>query len=167
MKAVSNLVTAALLIIITLAIATIISGWVLTFSHQRAGAIENQTEKKLNCVYASMYIYNASYQGNCNCSAGEHNLTITIKNNGNINLDFSKAYIVTATGDSYVFTFDRTTVEVGEIKSFINKTLQGDPSYNCTPFNETSKIDHIEITSLTCPFTDKLDGEDLIMDVCG
>ena len=165
MKGVSNIVTAVILVLATIAIATIVSGWALSLTQRRSDVIENQTEQKLNCVYASMYIYNASYQGNCNCSSGVHNLSITIRNTGGLGMNFNKAYIATTTGDTYEFDFNSTTVDVGSIATLVNSTTSG-ASYDCTPFNETSKIAHIKITSLTCPYTDELDGSDVVMDKC-
>ena len=52
-KAMSPLLGAPLLILLTVSVAILISGWSLDFFKEQSGSIQNKTHEELTCEYAT------------------------------------------------------------------------------------------------------------------
>ena len=167
-KGISVLVAAVFMMLITVVASLIVAGWISTMSSDRSNTLKNQTSTKLNCVYASLYIENATYQGNCDCSAGDHNLTVWIKNNGNVQISVDRIAIQNNTGELFTFNLNETkTLSVGTLLNLTNITKSGDAVYDCTGFNETSKIAKVVVSTMNCPDArDTLDGSSVLLQTC-
>jgi len=86
MKGVSPLVASVLLIAFTIAVASLFSGWITSFTKVTTEEVQEQSEKKLTCSYGGIALDNVKY----NKTAG--NMSGTIENTdlitlGNINFE--------------------------------------------------------------------------------
>jgi flagellin-like protein len=148
MKGVSPLIAAVMLIVITVAASILISGWLSTTTTAEAEKIRNQTNVQLQCQYADIYIKNATYDCDLNCTEGtQHSLTVTVVNSGKKTVTFDTAYVRNTTGVVTALVFNETkTLNVADALTVSNSTRA-----TCSGINNT--IESITINSITCPST--------------
>ncbi len=162
-KGVEPIVAAVILVLITVAAWSVVSGWIKITAREQAENIENRTEQKLRCAYADLYI--DSVQVNCsrNCTAGNHTVLVWIKNSGEVKLEINSISIVNKSGELFNFGINETSIfNVGDLLNLTNSS-----DISCTGFNATSKIEEIIVTSRNCPDTyDSFDGNDVTFIEC-
>lgn len=163
MKGVSPLIAAVLLVMITVAVSLLLSGWLSSTSSDEASRIKNQTITQLQCQYADIYIKNATYDCGGNCTTGtQHTLTVTIVNSGKKSLTFDTLYIRNTTGIVTLLALNETkTIKVSDALTVTNTTRA-----TCTGINGSIEI--VEVSSIECPATayDSLDRGDLVYSSC-
>lgn len=163
-KGMGELIGAILVIAITIIVAIFVSGWISSTSEEHGQRIKNQTQEKLSCIYADLYIDNVTFNCSNNCSSGiTHLLNITIKNSGQVPVSIEKIYIINTTGSVFTFNLSEImTIATGGLESFISSS-----TISCLPFNRT--IDKVVVSSVNCPDTayDRFDGDDVTFVECG
>ena len=82
-KAVSPLIATVILIAMTVALSTLIGGWVSQMARDRSDQITNQSETQLACSYGDVYIEDVTYD------CADNNLTLVVRNTGGTALVFS------------------------------------------------------------------------------
>ncbi len=162
-KGIEPLMAGVILVLITVAAWSVVSGWLQMTSREHASAIENRTEKKLQCAYADLYIDRAQVNCSGNCTAGEHTVQVWVKNSGEISIGIDRINILSASGELFTLLLNRTaTLYVGDLLNLTNTS-----SLDCTGFNASSKIDEVTIISRDCPDTyDSFDGSDVTFVEC-
>jgi len=89
MKGVSPLVASVLLIAFTIAVASLFSGWITSFTKVTTEEVQEQSEKKVTCSYGGIALDNVKY----NKTSG--NMSGTVENTDLItlgNIDFEIFY---------------------------------------------------------------------------
>lgn len=130
-KGVSPLVAAVLLIVITVSIVGIISGWLTTFFIDTRETVTNRTDSQVGCTGSSLNIESV-YVAIANGTSG--NVRAVVKNDGVIDDTITAAQYLNTTGHNFSTTaalpisFGR-----GSIKTllFENVSIQ-----NCTAFSQ-------------------------------
>jgi archaellum component FlaG (FlaF/FlaG flagellin family) len=163
MKGVSALLSAVFLILLTIVIAAFVSGWLTNISSEQSSQIKNSTTDRIGCQFADMYIVNASYDCNSNCSSDiVHTLDMYVSNSGKKNLYVERMVIQNTQGVVYVYDLNMTTpLAVGETIYLRNLT-----SDSCTNIN--GSIDKIIASSMNCASNafDSISGSDVTMKNC-
>ncbi len=159
MRGIDNLISAVIVLAIAVVIAAFVSGWLGTFSQERATAIKNTTTQQITCQFADMFIRNVTYNCNSNCASGTaHTLVITLVNSGKKAISLSNVVLQNSTGALTTLSFNETKViNVGGQITTTNIT-----SSQCHGINKT--IDYVKISSLNCPLNaaDSLPGSNII-----
>src|SRR3989338_6921713 len=114
MKGISPLIAAVLLIAITVAIATLVSGWISTVTRGTQIAAENKTTEAVDCAAASISIDNVYMAGN-------NTVRVSVRNSGQTNdLQITNVTVINNTGSVFSSAeapysdFDR-----GELYTFV------------------------------------------------
>ena len=162
-KATSPLIGAPLLILITISVALLMSGWLTTFSREETGSISNKTSQELSCQYAQLYIRSVNFDCNNSCASGIlHNLTVRVENLGEIPISINQLYVENTTGNLFTFNLNETkSLSVGDRVDITNLS-----SADCSGINNS--IDNLRIVSINCPSTayDRFPGEDVTYTNC-
>ena len=155
MRGIDNLISAVILVAVAVIIATFVSGWLGTFSQERANVIKNTTTQQITCQFSDMFIRNVTFNCNNNCASGTaHTLVITLVNSGKKTISLSSVVLQNSTGVLTTLNFNETkTINVGGQITAINTT-----SDSCHGINKT--IDYVKIASQNCPLNaaDSLPG---------
>lgn len=163
MKGISPLIAAVLLVAITVGISTLLASWLSTTSSDTATKLRNNTNVQLQCQYADMYVKNATYNCDGNCTTGtQHTTTITVVNSGKKTIAFDRFFIRNTSGDVTQLLVNETrTLNVGDALTVSNTTRA-----TCSGINNS--IELITISSIECPATayDSLDGGDVTFTSC-
>ena len=148
MKGVSSLLAAVLLVLITIVASVFLSGWLSTTSSTQAERIRNNTNTRLQCQFADMYIKNVTYSCGGNCTTGtQHTTTVNIVNSGKKSLSISSIYILNTTGVVTVLNLNETkTLRVSDSLTISNITRA-----TCSGINNS--IEAVTVSSLNCPAT--------------
>ena len=85
MKGISPLIATVLLIAFTVAVAGLISTWLMSFTKQSSETVSQQSTSQLTCSYGGIALSALKYSSTCNCMNGTIENTQTI-NLGNITL---------------------------------------------------------------------------------
>lgn len=133
MKGVSPLVAAVLLIVITVSIVAIISGWLTTFFVSTRETVTNRTDTQVGCTGSSIYV-EAVYVAIANGTSG--NVRAIVKNDGVVDgLSIVSAQYLNTTGHNFSTTtalpianFNRGAIRA---LSFENVSIQ-----NCSVFSQ-------------------------------
>ncbi len=164
MKGVSPLIASVLLVVITVVAAIFISGWLSTITTSQTKVIRNNTQTQLQCQYADLYIKNANYTCNNNCTGGTlHITTLTAVNSGKKTLAIDSIYLRNNTGVVTALTLNETkTLNVGDTLVISNTTRA-----TCTGINRS--IELITVSSLNCPMTafDSVESSEITYVACG
>lgn len=163
-KGVSLMLSAVLLIAIAVTIGLITSDFVSRISKERTQQLTNITKEKLNCQFANLYIRNASFDCNNNCSAGaSHTLQVTVVNSGKKPVHIDNLYLRNTTGALFAFYANGTR----EINASEVLTISNASTSSCADINRT--IDRVIVSSLNCPDTafDSMPGRDVVFSRCG
>lgn len=163
MKGVSALLSAVFLILLTIVIAAFISGWLTGISAEQSSEIKNMTTDRIGCQFADMYIVNASYDCNSNCSDGVvHTIDMYVANSGKKNLYVERIVIQNDEGNVYVYDLNMTTL-LGVGETIYLRNLSND---SCSNIN--GSIDKIITSSLNCASNafDSISGNDVTMKNC-
>ena len=163
MKGISAMISTVLLIVISIALATIVSGWFTSMSTEQSKNVANTTTERLSCQYADMYIKNSTYNCNGDCSQGiSHTLTINVVNSGKRQLYMDKVVVKNTTGIIFSYNLDSTkTLSVGDVSTLTNVSIT-----TCNGINNT--IESVIVSSTNCPNTafDSLSGADVTFTNC-
>ena len=158
MKGIHQLVVFIILIVMAVTIAIMVHSWLVPFSREQTGTIENQTKEKLACEYASIYIKNVTYNCSSDCSVNAtRNLTVEIKNSGTVTVNIDNIYIKNTTGVLFSFALNETkTVLTGNIVKLENISTMA-----CSGINNS--IDKVRVITTNCPGTayDNFPGSDV------
>ncbi|MDY6788865.1 MAG: archaellin/type IV pilin N-terminal domain-containing protein [Candidatus Nanohaloarchaea archaeon] len=93
-KGISPLVAAVLLIAFTLAVASILTAYVTTFTEESAQQLGNQTTQVTSCAYAGISIYDAVYD------TANSDITVNVANTGT--KDLSEITVVAFASDGSI-----------------------------------------------------------------
>ncbi len=116
MKGVHAFISATLLILVTVLIATIISSWTVNISSERAKTIINATQSKLNCQYAGLLVRNVTYDCNSACFTGSpYAINASIENTGSSKIYLENLFISLANGISYRIDGNLSPISAGDI----------------------------------------------------
>lgn len=163
MKGISPYISFVFLILLTVIIATIISGWMNDMSKEQVSGIANNVSQKLDCNYASIYVDSVTYVCNSTCFTGvPYQINASIKNTGTLPLYISRIATRLTDGTVYQITTDHDKLSTGQKTIFSwNSTSSG----TCRNMTELEKV---TITSETCPVTayDSFDGSDVTFIGC-
>lgn len=163
-KGVSLMLSAVLLIGLTLTIALLTTDFLTKTSKQRTEQIRDIAQEKLNCQYANLYIRNASFNCSNNCSSGiSHTLAVTVVNSGKKSVKIDDIYVRNSTGALFAFYANGTKeLNVSDVLTISNVSTSA-----CHDINRT--IDRIIVSSINCPNTayDTLPGGDVAFANCG
>ncbi|MEM7819662.1 MAG: hypothetical protein QXD48_02430 [Candidatus Aenigmatarchaeota archaeon] len=163
MKGVNIFLSAVLLILLTVVIASFVFNWITTLSTERSESIKNTTKERLGCQFADMYIINATYDCNGDCSSGIiHRVNVSISNSGKKALEISRIVIQNTTGSIFNYNINETKIlSVGETLTITNVSTD-----TCDGINKT--IEKIIVSSNNCPNQafDSIPGKDVIFINC-
>lgn len=163
MKGISPLIASVLLIVITVAASTVLSGWLSTTTTTQTREIQNNTKTQLQCQYADLYVKNANYTCNNDCTTGTlHTMTLTVVNSGKKTLAIDSIYVGNTTGVVTALALNETkTLNVGDSVVVSNTT-------RATCFGINGSIELITINSLNCPTTayDSIEGSEVTYVKC-
>jgi lipopolysaccharide export LptBFGC system permease protein LptF len=158
MKGINELITFAVLVSMAVTIAMIVSGWLIPFSREQTGTIENQTREKLACQDASLYIKNVTYNCSSDCSVNTiRNLTIEVKNSGTLKIRIDNIYIINTTGSFFYFSLNETkTINIDD-----TIILENISTMACSGINNS--ISKVRVIATNCPGTayDNFPGSDV------
>jgi hypothetical protein len=158
MKGIHQLVAFTILIAVVIIVSLLIHSWLIPFSREQTGTVENQTKEKLACQYASVYIKNVTYNCSSDCSVDAiRNLTIEIENSGALTISIDNIYIRNATGALFSFSLNETkTLITGDIVR-----LENISTMTCSGINHS--IDNVGVITINCPGTayDNFPGTDV------
>ena len=102
MKGISPLIAAVLLIAITVAIATLVTGWVSSLTRSTQVSVENKTTEAVDCASASITIDNVFVDTN-----GSHpwrNVFIVVRNSGQIDdMQITNVTLFNSSGGEFSF----------------------------------------------------------------
>ena len=144
----SPVFSAVLLVLAVVAIGGMVSFWMLDFSKDTSDDISGKSKNELNCAYSDFFIKTVKLDCNNDCSSGKnHNLNITIKNNGRINVNVTTVYVVNSSGGLYGF-------DLGLSSSLVaGQTITASLNFSesCFGFNSSKSIDKIYVNSVNCP----------------
>ena len=164
MKGISPLIAAVFLVVITVVASTLISGWLSTLTRTQTQTIQNNTQTRLQCQYADLYIKNVTYTCNNNCTTGTlHTTTVTVVNSGKKNLAFDSIFIRNTTGVITALSLNETkTLNVGDALTVSNITRA-----TCVGINRS--IEFVTVNSINCPTTayDSIEGAEVVYTTCG
>jgi len=164
MKGLEPIVSAVIILMITVVAGVTVSGWLSTFSTQKAADIKNLTNEQLSCKFADIYIKNSTYNCNNDCSSGiAHTITATVVNSGKKLVNINKIVVQNTTGSIYSLNLNETkSLNIGDTITLVNIT-----SASCSGINRT--IDKIIISSLNCPLpaSDSVSGSGVTFINCG
>lgn len=148
MKGISSLLSAVLVIGITIALGILVSGWIINLSAKSAGTIKNQTTSRLECQYGGLYLKAAVYECNNTCFTGiPYRLNLTLQNTGSIKLYATKSYTKLTNGQTY--TLSAPLVEVNA-SSIITASFNSTSTSGCTTNNT---LERVMVSSDNCPET--------------
>jgi FlaG/FlaF family flagellin (archaellin) len=143
----SPLLGAIMLVLITIVISVIVSGFVKNLSEDRSSFIVNKTRMQLSCQYAGFYISNVTFEcSDPGCFAGvPYKINATIENTGTVSAHLSKMLITMNNGLSYLVPGNSTTILPGikEVKNFNSILIR-----NFTT-NITFNISHPNLESIS------------------
>ncbi len=158
MKGINQIVSFTILIAVAVSVALIIQSWLMPFSTEQTGTLENQTKEQLACQYASVYIRNVTYNCSSDCStAAARNLTVYIENSGTLTVGINNIYIRNTTGALFSFGLNETKILVtGDVVR-----LENISTMRCSGINNS--IDLVRIITNNCPGTayDSFPGADV------
>jgi hypothetical protein len=158
MKGINELITFAVLVSMAIVIAIIVSGWLIPFSNEQTGTIENQTRDKLICQDAYLYIKNVTYNCSSECSVSAiRNLSIEVKNSGTVKIRIDNVYIINTTGSFFSFALNETkTINIDD-----TIILENISTMACSGINNS--ISKVRVISTNCPGTayDNFPGSDV------
>ncbi len=163
-KGVSLMISAILLIGLALTLGLITSDFVRGLSKERTQQLTNITKEKLNCQFANLYIRNASFDCNNNCTSGiSHTFQVTIVNSGKKAVQIDNLYLRNTTGALFTFyTNGSRELNASEVLTISNISTS-----SCNDINRT--IDRVIVSSINCPDTafDSMPGSDVAFSRCG
>ena len=146
MKGISPLLSSVLLIAIIVSSSLVISQWSSELSSSQATKIANQTNERLSCQFANLYVKNATLFCNNNCNFGtRHTINISVVNSGKRSVQIDSFALRNTTGNLTVFMLNETKI-IQPDATIVATNVTFD---NCSPFNRT--IDRLVINSLNCP----------------
>ncbi len=129
-KGVSPLLATVILVMITVVISTMVSGFITGVSEERSKRIQNLTQARLACQYASLYVTNVTYDCNNNCFTGSpYRINATLQNSGSASLSISTMSASLDNGESYIISVNSTPLSSGsiELKNFNNIIVNSSP----------------------------------------
>jgi flagellin-like protein len=146
MKGISPLLSAVLLIAIVVSMSLIVGQWSSALSQQRSSQISNQTEQRLSCQFANLYVKNVTFFCNNNCLATiRHTINISVVNSGKRSVQIESFALRNTTGNISIFRLNETKdLQAGSTFTSTNVTFD-----SCVPFNNT--IDRVIVSSINCP----------------
>ena len=163
MKGISPLIASVLLVVITVVASTLLSSWLSTTTRTQTQSIQNNTQAQLQCQYADLYIKNATYTCNNNCTTGTlHTTTVTVVNSGKKTLSFNSIFIRNTTGVITSLALNETkTLNVGDALTVSNTTRA-----TCNGINNS--IELITVSSMNCPTTayDSIESSEITYATC-
>ncbi len=153
MKGVSPLISLALIILITVSLASLINLWLTNFARTSAETIKSQREKEIFCSDVYLVFKEIKY---CRINSAGY-LYGTILNSGNVEISGAKIRIL----------YDNNTINEFEIcsnqelikckNSNLTLSVSQEFSFN---FSLESNFDTVELISLQCPSVkDKVERE--------
>lgn len=82
MKGISPLIATVLLIAFTVAVAGLLSSWLMSFTKSSSEIVSRQSNTQLVCSYGGIALSNLKYSSSCNCMNGtiENTQTISLGN---------------------------------------------------------------------------------------
>ncbi len=115
-KGVHPFIAATMLILVTVVLATIVSGFVVNVSSERSKAILNTTQTKLSCQYAGLLVTNVTYDCNSGCFTGSpYRINATIENTGSSKISVSNLFVTLADGTSYRLDGNVSSFSAGDV----------------------------------------------------
>jgi flagellin-like protein len=132
-KGVSPLIAAVLLIAFTMAVAAILTAWVTTFTQEQTQTVENQSDQVIECSYASLSVYDSSWDDS------NDKVYVTVANTGNV--DFNNVTVIVfknavVEGSGYIDGLQTSGIK--SVENGIDYTLGTQP-------------DKIRVSSSKCP----------------
>jgi flagellin-like protein len=163
MKGISPLLAAVILVMITVASWSILSGWIQNLSEGQTAVISNQTSNELRCSYADFYIDRFLINCSGTCTSGNTTAIAWVKNSGETSIKFAKLVVQNTTGELFSFALDEAkTVNTGELVNLSSKIPM-----NCTGFNSSTKVEYVTVASSDCAgLYDSLRGDDVEFSEC-
>ena len=144
-KGVSVLMSAVLLIAITVLISLITADFLSKTAKGRTQEIADTAKEKLECQFANLYIRNLSLDCNNNCASGtNHMVTATVVNSGKKSIKVEGIYIRNTTGSLFVFGTGQKELNASDVLTISNSS-----TVTCGGINRT--IDNVIISSNNCP----------------
>ncbi len=129
-KGVSPLLASVLLVMISIVIATMVSSFVTNMSSERTKRVQNLTQARLACQYASLYVTNVTYDCNSDCFTGSpYRINATLQNSGSSALEISGMQINLDNGEGYTISVNSSSLGSGSIltKNFNNILVNSSP----------------------------------------
>jgi len=152
-KGISPLISATLLIAMSVTISLLVGGWASQFVRQKTQQISEKTTTQLDCSFANLYIKSFTFDCNSNCGAGtQHNVTVEVSNIGQKDISIEKIVILNTTGGILTLTLEDSNgnspanLSSGDIKSLTNSS-----TLSCIGFNSSTKIEKVYISDISCP----------------
>jgi hypothetical protein len=157
MRGVSTLFSAVIMTAIALSLAVMVGTWLYSFSQDQSTSVRNNTQTQLECQFANIFIRNATFDCNNDCSTSKvHNISVVVVNSGKISVPVDTIYVQNTTGYSFAFESQGAQLGVGTVVTLFNSS-----SASCHGINNT--IDKIIVSSPACPSTaiDSMDGDEV------
>ena len=144
-KGLSDLISASIIILITITVGVLVSSWVVDVSKSRASDITGTTKQRLACQYAGFSIENVTFNCSSNCASDtNHNLTVKLTNTGQKTLEIDRIYVINTSGSLYTFMLNETkTLDIGSTIFITNISRDA-----CSGIN--SSISNVKVSSPNC-----------------
>ncbi len=129
-KGVSPLLATVILVLITVVISTMVSGFITSVSSERSKRVQNLTQARLACQYASLYVTNVTYDCNNDCFTGSpYRINATLQNPGSASLGISTMSVSLDNGETYIISVNSTTHSSGslQLKNFNSILVNSSP----------------------------------------
>jgi len=150
LKGVSPLIGTVLLVAFTIAVAGIISAWVIPYTRRQTALIGEEAETQTYCSWGSIRLYDLTYCSSTSTLSGK------IENNGNVLLGKIKVSVILTNGTILSYPLCEVDGSVTNCQT-ANLSLS---SSDIAIFNvkSSSNIDFVRVTTNCTNVKDKLDS---------
>ncbi|MBI2972048.1 MAG: LamG domain-containing protein [Candidatus Aenigmarchaeota archaeon] len=114
----STLITAILLILVSIIVASMVSSWISATSAERARTVANATYSKLACQQAGIFVTNVSFDCSGSCFSGvPYSINATIENTGTAGVSLANLFLTMNDGIAYKTDGNTSTLASGDIET--------------------------------------------------
>ena len=146
MKGISPLISIVLIIAVSVAVASIVSTWVISYTRTTTSEVSQKSEQQVNCMYAELTFGSVTH---CTYGTSDY-LYGTIRNSGNIDLNNITLQIIYADSSLQTIGLCKTQTKVISCSNANLTLLQGNEiAFNVS--TTSSNYQKVLVYSKDCP----------------